>query len=165
MRTIKKTIYKFAELSDRAKERARDWYRGCIESSDYDSVIEDAARIADILGINLRTRAVKLMGGGTRFDPCIWWSGFSSQGDGTLTIIKEKSPTSFEVEQNLQTMPGAKTLTLDSKTNHILLIAAEFGPPPAPPAQAGPHWEDSAPAPRLAGSLPGMRGSCRWTES
>ena len=62
---------------------------------------------------------------------------FSSNGDGTLTIIKENSPTSFEVEQNLHTMTGAKTLTLDAKTNRILLIAAEFGPPPAvPPAGA-----------------------------
>ncbi|MGH7247066.1 MAG: YncE family protein, partial [Pseudomonadota bacterium] len=59
---------------------------------------------------------------------------FSSQGDGTLTVVKEKSPTSFAVEQNLQTMPSAKTLTLDSKTNHILLIAAEFTPPTTPPA-------------------------------
>jgi hypothetical protein len=40
------------------------------------------------------------------------------------------------VEQNLKTMTRAKTLTLDSKTDHILLIAAEFGPPPAPPADA-----------------------------
>src|SRR6185369_730518 len=31
---------------------------------------------------------------------------FSSQGNGTLTVVKEKSPTSFEVEQNLQTMNG-----------------------------------------------------------
>ena len=62
---------------------------------------------------------------------------FSSQGDGTLTIIKEKSPTSFEVEQNLKTMPGAKTMTLDTKTGHVLLIAAEFGPPAAPATPGG----------------------------
>lgn len=56
---------------------------------------------------------------------------FSSQGDGTLTIVKENSPTSFAVEQNLTTIRGAKTLTLDAKNNRILLIAAESGPPPA----------------------------------
>jgi DNA-binding beta-propeller fold protein YncE len=56
---------------------------------------------------------------------------FSSQGDGTLTVIKENSPTSFVVEQTVQTIQSAKTLTLDGKTGHILLIAAEFGPPPA----------------------------------
>ncbi len=61
---------------------------------------------------------------------------FSSHGNGTMTIVKENSPTSFVVEQNLQTMPGAKTLTLDTKTNHILTMAAEYGPPP--PAAAAP---------------------------
>jgi DNA-binding beta-propeller fold protein YncE len=58
---------------------------------------------------------------------------FSSQGDGTLTIVKENSPTSFVVEQTLQTAPRAKTLTLDGKTNRLLLITAEFTPPPATP--------------------------------
>ncbi|MDQ6664200.1 MAG: hypothetical protein M3Z23_07385 [Acidobacteriota bacterium] len=56
---------------------------------------------------------------------------FSSQGDGTLTVVKENSPTSFVVEQNVTTMPSAKTMTLDGKTNRILLIAAEFGQPAA----------------------------------
>ena len=59
---------------------------------------------------------------------------FSSQGDGTLTIVKETSPTNFAVEQTLDTMRGGKTLTLDSKTGHILIIAAEYGPPPPPDA-------------------------------
>ena len=63
---------------------------------------------------------------------------FSSHSDGTLTVIKEKSPTSFEVEQNLQTMRGAKTSTLDSKTGRVLLIAAEYGPPPTPAPGAEP---------------------------
>jgi DNA-binding beta-propeller fold protein YncE len=58
---------------------------------------------------------------------------FSSQGDGTLTIIKENSPTAFEVEQNVRTMPSAKTMTIDAKTNHVLLIGAEFGA--APPSE------------------------------
>jgi DNA-binding beta-propeller fold protein YncE len=62
---------------------------------------------------------------------------FSSQGDGTLTVVKENSPTSFAVEQNVSTMQGAKTLTLDSKTNRILLIAAEYTPPPTPPPAGG----------------------------
>lgn len=58
---------------------------------------------------------------------------FSSQGDGTLTIVKENSPTSFVVEQTLQTQPRAKTLTLDTRTNQIVLITAEFAPPPPTP--------------------------------
>jgi DNA-binding beta-propeller fold protein YncE len=74
---------------------------------------------------------------GATFNPATM-EAFSSNGDGTLTIIKENSPTSFVVEQNLTTMPRAKTLTLDSKTNHILLIAAAYGPPPTPAPDAPP---------------------------
>jgi hypothetical protein len=62
---------------------------------------------------------------------------FSSQGDGTLTVIQEKSPTSFVVEQNLETMKSAKTLTFDAKTNRLLLIAAEFAAPTTPPPAGG----------------------------
>ncbi|MBV9550622.1 MAG: hypothetical protein JO256_13220 [Alphaproteobacteria bacterium] len=75
---------------------------------------------------------------GATFNPATM-EAFSSQGDGTLTVIKENSPTSFAVEQTVQTKVGAKTLTLDTKTNRILLITAEFAPPPAPanPPPAG----------------------------
>ena len=69
---------------------------------------------------------------GAAFNPATM-EAFSSQGDGTLTVIKENSPTSFSVEQTVQTMTSAKTLTLDSKSNQILLIAAQFTPPPTPP--------------------------------
>jgi DNA-binding beta-propeller fold protein YncE len=62
---------------------------------------------------------------------------FSSQRDGTLTVVKENSPTSFVVEQTVPTKQSAKTLTLDSKTNQIFLIAAEFTPPPTPPPAGG----------------------------
>lgn len=61
----------------------------------------------------------------------------SAENAGTMTFIKENSPTSFEVEQTLQTMKGAKTLALDTKTNHLFTMAAEFGPP-APDAPSGP---------------------------
>ena len=78
---------------------------------------------------------------------------FSTQGDGTLTIIKENSPTSFVVEQTLQTMTGAKTIALDTKTNHLLTMTAEYGPaaPDAPPGPAG--------RPAISGRR--RRGKCR----
>ncbi|HEY0795790.1 MAG TPA: hypothetical protein VGD64_08410 [Acidisarcina sp.] len=66
---------------------------------------------------------------GAVFNPATM-EAFSSQGDGTLTIIKENSPTSFAVEQTVATPPRSKTITLDSKTGNLLLITAEFGPPP-----------------------------------
>ena len=67
---------------------------------------------------------------GAQFNPNTM-EAFSSEGAGTLSVIKEQSPTSFVLEQTVQTMTGAKTLTLDRKTNRVLLIAAEFGPVPA----------------------------------
>ena len=74
---------------------------------------------------------------------------FSSQVDGTLSIIKEVSPTKFEVEQTLQTMPSAKTLTLDTKTNHVILMGAEFPPAPPRPPQGG----QGNPNPMIPGSF------------
>jgi DNA-binding beta-propeller fold protein YncE len=56
---------------------------------------------------------------------------FCSAGDGKLTVIKETSPTSFAVEQNVTTKSGAKCSTLDSKTGRIYLITAERGAAPA----------------------------------
>lgn len=81
--TLTKTAYHFDELSDHAKENARQWWRD-LEQQDFDTeyVIEDAQRIGAILGIELATHPVKLMGGGTRYEPTVYWSGFSSQGDG-----------------------------------------------------------------------------------
>jgi DNA-binding beta-propeller fold protein YncE len=70
-------------------------------------------------------------GGG--FNPATM-EAFSSQGDGTLTIIKENSPTSFEVEQTVQTKSRAKTCTLDAKKNQIVLITTEPLPATAQPA-------------------------------
>lgn len=66
---------------------------------------------------------------------------FSSHGNGTLSIIKETSPTTFEVEQTVQTKSGGKCSTLDTKTGHILVSAIEAVPAPAtaeaaPPAAA-----------------------------
>jgi hypothetical protein len=59
---------------------------------------------------------------------------YSTEGNGTLTIVKETSPTTFELEQNLPTMNFARTIAFDSKTNHIFTMADERGPaPPTPP--------------------------------
>jgi hypothetical protein len=87
---------------------------------------------------------------GVVFNPASM-EAFSSHAEGTLTVVKENSPTSFVVEQDVTTMPSAKTLTLDSKTNRILLIAAAFDPPPAgaPPLSNG----RIARGPMVAGSF------------
>lgn len=80
---VETLVYKLEELPDAAKDGARAWYReGGFDADWYDAVYEDFQRIAEILGLDLKTRPVRLMGGGTRQDPCIWFTGFSSQGDG-----------------------------------------------------------------------------------
>ncbi|MDR1990117.1 MAG: hypothetical protein LBQ09_07790 [Acidobacteriaceae bacterium] len=75
---------------------------------------------------------------GAVFNPATQ-EAFSSQSDGTLTVIKENSPTSFVVAQTVQTQAGAKTLTLDSKTQQVYLIAADYTstPPPTPGGRGG----------------------------
>jgi DNA-binding beta-propeller fold protein YncE len=70
-------------------------------------------------------------GGG--FNPATM-EAWSSQRNGTLTIIKENSPTSFVVEQTVTTKQGCKTSSLDTKNNRIVLICTERLPQAATPA-------------------------------
>lgn len=78
------SLFQFDQLSESAKERAREWYRNGMntEDFDFDFVLSDAADLAKIIGIDLDTYPVKLMNGKTRFKPKIHFSGFGSQGDG-----------------------------------------------------------------------------------
>jgi YVTN family beta-propeller protein len=56
---------------------------------------------------------------------------FSSNGEGTLTIVHEDDPEHFRVVDNVATQKSARTLTLDPKTHRLFLPAAEFGATPA----------------------------------
>jgi hypothetical protein len=75
----------------------------------------------------------------------------SAEAAGSMTFIKENSPTSFVVEQTLQTKAGAKTLTLDTKTNHLLTMTADYEAAPAN-APAGPGGR-AARGPMVSGSF------------
>ena len=98
---------------------------------------------------------------GATFNPATM-EAFSSQGDGTLTVIKENSPTSFAVEQTVTTPVRAKTITLDSKTGHLFLITAEYGPVPAPAAPAAtPAAPPAGATPPAGGARPGGPGGFR----
>jgi hypothetical protein len=80
---IETTVYEFHELSDDAKELARAWFRdGAGDWDWHDFIYDDFEEICRIFGIELKTCTVRLMGGGARQKPCIWFSGFYSQGDG-----------------------------------------------------------------------------------
>jgi DNA-binding beta-propeller fold protein YncE len=54
---------------------------------------------------------------------------FSSNGEGTLTVIHEDSPDKYTVVENVPTKRSARTMALDTKTHHIFLAAADFDPP------------------------------------
>jgi hypothetical protein len=84
---------------------------------------------------------------GAAFNPKTM-EAFSSHSNGTLTVVKETSPTKFEVEQTLQTMNGARTLSLDEKTGNIYVMSVERGPVPPTPAGGRP-----AQAPVVPGSF------------
>lgn len=74
---IEITVYRLEELSDAARDKARAWYREGGFDDDWDNTVyEDFQCVAEILGLNPKTRTVRLMGGGTRQKSCIWFRGF-----------------------------------------------------------------------------------------
>ena len=82
--TVETKVFDFEELSETAKETARQWWRDC-ENQDFGASgfeFEAAETAAKILGIEFNQNTVKLMDGNTRQEPDIRYSGFSSQGDG-----------------------------------------------------------------------------------
>jgi hypothetical protein len=80
---VETTVYHLHELDESARDKARNWYRETAFYDDwYDCIYEDFETICGILGIHLKTRPVRLFGGGTRAKPCIYFRGFWSQGDG-----------------------------------------------------------------------------------
>jgi YVTN family beta-propeller protein len=62
---------------------------------------------------------------GAAFDPGSR-RAFSSNGDGTLTVIGEQAPDSFAVLGSVPTMRGARTMTLDPKSGRLYLMAADY---------------------------------------
>lgn len=83
MKRITVHTYKFQELSDSAKERAREWYRRSIEAADYaEHVTDDLETCADLLGIDIKQTLKRSGNGVITHTPTVYWSGFSSQGDG-----------------------------------------------------------------------------------
>jgi DNA-binding beta-propeller fold protein YncE len=57
---------------------------------------------------------------------------FASNGEGTLTVIRQESADVYKVLGTVPTARGARTMELDPKTHHVFVVTAEFGPAPAP---------------------------------
>lgn len=82
-REITKTVYQFEELSERAKEKARQWYREISADDDWhEYIFSDAATIAELMGLDILQKRVTVMNGAHYYAPSVFFSGFSSQGDG-----------------------------------------------------------------------------------
>jgi YVTN family beta-propeller protein len=64
---------------------------------------------------------------------------FTSNGEGTITVIQEESPDKFAVIDTVKTEPGARTMTLDTRSHKLFLITANRTTPPAVAGQPAPR--------------------------
>lgn len=67
---------------------------------------------------------------GVAFDPQ-YKRVYSSNGEGTITVVQEENADKFKVLETVQTQPGARTITVNKTTHHLYLPTAEFEPPVA----------------------------------
>ncbi|HVN49045.1 MAG TPA: cytochrome D1 domain-containing protein [Bacteroidota bacterium] len=76
---------------------------------------------------------------GERVDGCAFDPGtglaFSSNGEGTVTVVREETPSKYSVLETVKTQAGARTITVDPTTHTLYLPTAEFGPAPEPTAE------------------------------
>jgi DNA-binding beta-propeller fold protein YncE len=63
----------------------------------------------------------------TRYDPGTKFA-LASNGEGTLTVVKQESPNKYTVLDNVPTKKSARTMGLDLKTHNVVLPAADFLP-------------------------------------
>ncbi len=67
---------------------------------------------------------------GVAFDPSNS-TVYTSNGEGTMTVIKELSKDKFEVQATVNTKKSARTITVDTGTHKVYLPAADIGEPAA----------------------------------
>jgi len=60
---------------------------------------------------------------------------YSSNGEGTLSIVHQDAADRYSVLQTLPTQRGARTMALDEATGKVYLATADFGPAPAASAE------------------------------
>jgi DNA-binding beta-propeller fold protein YncE len=65
---------------------------------------------------------------GVAFDPALK-RAYSSNGEGTMTVVQEVSKDEYKVLETVPTQPGARTITVDKKTHHLFLSTAEYNAP------------------------------------
>jgi DNA-binding beta-propeller fold protein YncE len=100
---------------------------GCIKTS----VVLDASTGKIVATINNGTR-VDALG----WDPEKKLIYIPNGGEGNVTVVHQDSADKYTVVATVETFPGAKTITVDTKTHYVYLFQPERGPAPAAPAGA-----------------------------
>ena len=57
---------------------------------------------------------------------------FSSNGEGTITVVKEESSNKFSVAQTITTQKGARTITINPTTGQLFTPTSGYGSKPEP---------------------------------
>lgn len=85
-------------------------------------------------GANIATLPIGSGSDGAAFDP-VRKRIFSSNGDGSVSVIEERDAQSFVPADPIKTMPSARTMAIDPATGRLFLVAAEIAKtdPPATP--------------------------------
>lgn len=128
------TVFRFDELSDKAKERARDWYRELgLDECGMEHVVDDFATVCDALGIDVRQRSYRTMGGETRYQPDVCYSVAHCQGDfasfacryaykkGGLAALKAHAPqdkTLHAIGERLQEVQRKAFYKVEASSQH-----------------------------------------------
>jgi DNA-binding beta-propeller fold protein YncE len=63
---------------------------------------------------------------GVAFDPALK-RAYSSNGEGTMTVVQEEPKDNYKVIETVPTQRGARTITIDKTTHHLYLSTAEYG--------------------------------------
>ena len=121
------TLYTYDELSESAKEKARSWWLGCLDSTDFTWVIEDFCEVIGRMGFD------PIIRGGTSNEPSIYWSLGYSQSDyagfearyryakGGATAVKAYAPTDealHAIAESLQEMQKRNFWQITATVKH-----------------------------------------------
>lgn len=97
MKEITTIVYNFEELSDTAKDVAREWYRQAMAKDpfEYDYVIEDAKEIGGLMGIEIKDIYWQLysQGSGACFE------GNYSYRKGSVKLVEEHASLDIELHR------------------------------------------------------------------
>jgi hypothetical protein len=75
---------------------------------------------------------------GAGYDP-VSRNAFASNGEGTLTVVHQRSADAYEVAQTVATMTGARTVAVDPTTHVVYTVGARYGAPPAQATKENPR--------------------------